>query len=85
MAGLFILTQEMLKFLNPKIWNYLTSYLKQRACLQTMIENKTDENFVNSELGKNLLAEIQNINQIMEEKLQISLNQLKKLQCSPSL
>ena len=69
------LTQEMDKFLTRQDIDMVTELISQRDKLQTMIENEVPEGFAATATGKQLLQQIQQLNQGITLRLQLLRNQ----------
>ena len=69
------LTKEIDKFLTQQDMDMLTELLDQRDKLQTMIDEETQEGFNVTEAGKQLLQQIQQLNQGITLRLQLLRNQ----------
>jgi uncharacterized protein YerC len=74
------LTQEMNKFLDKQDSDMFLELLTQRERLQTMIESKHSYDFMNSEQGREIVAQISKINNIISNKVQYILNTEQKNQ-----
>ena len=74
------LTQEMNKFLDKQDTDMFLELLAQRERLQLIIESKHSQEYINSEEGKGLAANIFKINNIISKKVQYILNMEQKNQ-----
>ena len=74
------LTQEMNKFLDKQDSDMFLELLTQRERLQSMIENKYSQDFINSKQGQEICTEIAETNHIISNKVQYILNTEQKNQ-----
>ncbi|MDF2635267.1 MAG: hypothetical protein K0R78_2141 [Pelosinus sp.] len=74
------LTKEMNKFLDRQDSEMFLELLSQRERLQSMIENKPSQDFIDSKQGQEMCTEIAKINHIMADKVQYILNMEQKNQ-----
>jgi len=72
------LTKEMRKFLARQDMDLFNELMNQRERLQPIINQTADDGFKGSQQGKNLLREIQQIDQEITEKMQILLSRSKQ-------
>jgi uncharacterized protein YoxC len=65
------LTKEMKKFLTQQDMELFNDLMNQREMLQTIIDETADNGFKVSGKGKNLLTEIQQVNQEITNNMQL--------------
>ena len=72
------LTKEMKKFLIKQNMELFNNLLNQRERLQAIIDQTADDGFKFSSQGRNLLSEIQQINQDITGNMQLLLTRSKR-------
>jgi len=72
------LTKEMLKFLDKQVMELFYELMDQRERLQTLIDTSEDKGFKLSPMGKNLLMEANQDNQVILHNLQVRHNRAKR-------